>query len=65
MRRFLQWLFRIFPDQFRLDVGRIIEIDGHEFVIQGWTASESYTNAEEIVVSFKNKKEFEALRRLT
>lgn len=53
MRRFIQWLFRIYPDQFRLDVGRVISIDGHEFVVVGFMSMSSYTDTPEITVTFE------------
>jgi hypothetical protein len=58
MKRFVIWLFNINTDRFRLDVGRVIEIDGYEFVIDSFDAHKSYPNLEEITIRFQSLERF-------
>ena len=62
MRRFVIWLFRINTDRFRLDVGRVVDIDGHEFVIQSFNANSAYPHTEDITISFQNLERFKERR---
>lgn len=48
------WFRRFFSRQgFELDLQRIVEIDGHDFVIKAWAAETSYDNLDEMTVYFQ------------